>query len=54
MNRRRNELGIRMAVGSTRLRLQQLLIGEGLMILTITAVPALLICVNTINNKNYV
>lgn len=46
VNRRRNELGIRMAVGSTRLRLQQLLIGEGLMILTITAVPALLICVN--------
>ena len=46
VNRRRNELGLRMAVGSSRRRLQQLLIGEGLMILTITAVPALLICVN--------
>lgn len=46
MIRRRNELGLRWAVGSSRRRLQQLLIGEGLMILTITAVPALLICVN--------
>ena len=46
VNRRRNELGLRMAVGSSRRSLQQLLIGEGLMILTITAVPALLICVN--------
>ncbi len=29
VNRRRNELGLRMAVGSSRRRLQQLLIGEG-------------------------
>lgn len=46
VNRRRSELGLRMVVGSTRLAVQGLMIGEGLMLLFIASVPALLICAN--------
>ena len=46
VNRRRGELGLRMAVGSTRRDIRLLVSGEGLLILTITAIPALLVCLN--------
>ena len=48
VNRRRSELGLRMAVGSTRPGIQGLMIGEGLLLLTLAAVPALLVCVNLV------
>lgn len=46
VNRRRGELGLRMAVGSTRRDLRRLVVGEGLVILTLVSIPALLICLN--------
>lgn len=46
ISRRRGELGLRMAVGSTRRELHRLVIGEGLLILTLVAFPALLLCFN--------
>lgn len=46
VNRRRSELGLRMAIGSSRIDLKRLVIGESLVILTIASVPALLICLN--------
>lgn len=41
--RRRSELGLRMAVGSGRQGIRRLMLGEGLLLLTIAAVPAVLI-----------
>lgn len=46
VNRRRSELGLRMAIGSSRRSVQQLVVMEGLLILTIVSFPALLICLN--------
>jgi len=46
VSRRRAELGLRMAMGSTRASILGLVMGEGLMLQTIATVPALLICVN--------
>lgn len=46
VSRRRAELGLRMAMGSTRASILGLVMGEGLMLLTIATVPALLIYVN--------
>jgi len=46
VNRRRSELGLRMAIGSSRIDLKRLVIGESLVILTIASIPALLICLN--------
>ena len=43
VNRRRSELGLRMAVGSTRSGIQTLMIGEGVVLLTLAALPALLV-----------
>jgi len=43
---RRGEMGLRMSVGSTRLGLYQLLVLEGLAILTISIIPAILINLN--------
>ena len=48
VNRRRSELGLRMAVGSTRPGIQVLMIAEGLLLLTLAAIPALLVCVNLV------
>ena len=48
VNRRRSELGLRMAVGSTRSGIQTLMIGEGLVLLTLAALPALLVCANLV------
>lgn len=44
VSRRRSELGLRMAMGSTRKGIEGLMIGEGLLLLTIASVPGLLIC----------
>lgn len=46
VRRRRAELGLRMAMGSTHVAIQGLMIGEGLLLLAIASVPALLICAN--------
>lgn len=43
---RREELGVRMAFGANRRNLFALLIGEGLILLTIVAPPAIIICFN--------
>lgn len=46
VNSRRGEIGLRMAVGSTRPGIQTLMIGEGLILLTLAAIPALIVCLN--------
>jgi ABC-type antimicrobial peptide transport system permease subunit len=46
VSRRRSELGLRMAMGSTRKGIEGLMIGEGLLLLAIASVPGLLICLN--------
>lgn len=43
---RREELGIRMAFGANRNNLHILLIGEGVLLLTIITIPATIICFN--------
>jgi putative ABC transport system permease protein len=43
---RRGELGLRMALGASRRGLNAALAGEGLLLLTLAAVPALLVCFN--------
>ncbi len=43
---RRNEMGLRVAVGSTRSGLKFVLIGEGLILLTLAIIPAIVICFN--------
>ena len=46
VSRRRSELGLRMAMGSTRRGIEGLMIGEGLLLLAIASVPGLLIILN--------
>ena len=46
VNRRREELGLRMAVGSSRRGLLRLVVMESLLLLAIAALPALFICLN--------
>lgn len=46
VNRRRAELGLRMAVGSTHRGICHLMINEGLLLLFLASLPALLICGN--------
>lgn len=46
VNRRRSELGLRMALGSSRRSVRRLVIGEGLLILSLISIPGLLICLN--------
>lgn len=46
VNTRRGEVGLRMAMGSTRPGIQKLMMLEGLTLLTLAAVPALIVCLN--------
>ena len=43
---RKGEMGLRTALGSTRFSLKGIMIAEGLLLLTLIAIPALLICFN--------
>ena len=43
---RKGEMGLRIALGSTRFSLKGIMIAEGLLLLTLIAIPALLICFN--------
>lgn len=43
---RKGEMGLRIALGSTRRNLRAIMMGEGLLMLTIVAIPAFLICLN--------
>jgi len=45
---RRSEIALRMAMGSSRNRVRLMLLGEGLLLLTLAAVPALVICANLV------
>lgn len=42
--RRRSEIGLRMSMGSTRRNIFYLLTGEGLLLLTMAALPAMVVC----------
>lgn len=44
--RRRSEIALRMAMGSTRRQVFGLLAGEGLLLLTLVTLPAMLVCYN--------
>lgn len=44
--RRRSEIALRMSMGSSRAKIFRQLVGEGLLLLTIAAIPAALICYN--------
>lgn len=43
---RKGEMGLRIAMGSTRLGLQGIMMGEGVLLLTMVAIPACVICFN--------
>lgn len=43
---RRSELGLRIALGSSLPKLNRLLVGEGLLLLALAVIPALIICYN--------
>lgn len=45
---RKSEIGLRMAVGSTRKQVLGMMIGEGWLLLTVVAVPAIILCVNLV------
>lgn len=45
---RRSEIALRMAMGSSRSHVRLMLLGEGLLLLTLAAVPALVICANLV------
>lgn len=45
---RKSEIGLRMAVGSTRKQVLGMMIGEGWLLLTVVAVPAVILCVNLV------
>lgn len=45
--RRRSEIALRLSMGSCRKQVRRLLLGEGLILLTIVAVPAAIVCFNT-------
>ena len=49
VNRRREEIGVRMAVGSSRNGILYFFIGEGLLLLTLSMIPALFICLNLLS-----
>ena len=43
---RKSEIGLRLAVGSTRRQILQMMIGEGWLLLSLVAIPAAIICIN--------
>lgn len=45
---RQGEMGLRMALGSTRCQLKSTVMGEGLLLLSLVFVPAVLICLNIV------
>lgn len=45
---RRSEIALRMAMGSSRNKIRGQLLGEGLLLLVVAAIPALIICVNMV------
>lgn len=45
---RRSEIALRMAMGSSRARIRAQLLGEGLLLLVVAAVPAVIICINMV------
>ena len=49
VNRRREEIGLRMAIGSSRNGILCFFISEGLLLLTLSMIPALLICLNLLS-----
>lgn len=44
--RRKEEMGLRIAVGSTPGGLKRLMTGEGLVLLTLVAIPGIILCLN--------
>ena len=44
--RRRGEIALRLAMGSTKKQILSLLMGEGLLLLTLVTLPAMLVCYN--------
>lgn len=44
--RRRSEIALRLAMGSTKKQILSLLMGEGLLLLTLVTLPAMLVCYN--------
>lgn len=45
---RRSEIALRMAMGSSRARIRAQLLGEGLLLLAVAAIPAVIICINMV------
>ena len=45
---RRSEIALRMAMGSSRARIRAQLLGEGVLLLVVAAVPAVIICINMV------
>ena len=45
---RRSEIALRMAMGSSRGRIRWQLLGEGLLLLALASIPALMICINMV------
>lgn len=43
---RKGEMGLRVALGSTRMSLQGIMMSEGLLLLTLVAIPACVVCLN--------
>ena len=48
IERRRSEIGLRVAMGSTKQQLMRLMFSEGLCLLFVASLPALIICVNLV------
>ena len=43
---RKPEIGLRLAVGSTRSQILRMMIGEGWLLLSLVAIPAVILCIN--------
>lgn len=44
--RRRSEIALRLSMGSSRRQVRRLLLGEGLILLTVVSIPAAIVCLN--------